>query len=320
MPRKRRADDEDEEAVDSENGSPLRTQTQRATQRRHSANPPESDDEYQQGGHLQTSASMNVMVKKLVRLALACEYSRQTIRRTDISTKVLGEGGSRHFKLVFLDAQKTLKDVFGMQMVEQPNKEKVTISQRRAAQRVEKAGTSKSWIVISTLPSAYRTPAILQPSKAPSSATESSYVAIYTFIISLIMLSGGSLSEGKLYRYLRRVNAETQTPLDRTDKLLTRLCKEGYLLKIRDSDTGEEVIEYFVGPRGKIEVGVSGVSGMAREVFGIGQEGEDEDSKQFEKRLKRSLGIKDGNIAEAESAEAEAPRRRGRRDDDDSDA
>lgn len=127
----RQADDEDEEAVDSENGSPLRTQTQRATQRRHSANPPESDDEYQQGGHLQTSASMNVMVKKLVRLALACEYSRQTIRRTDISTKVLGEGGSRHFKLVFLDAQKTLKDVFGMQMVEQPNKEKVTISQRR---------------------------------------------------------------------------------------------------------------------------------------------------------------------------------------------
>lgn len=75
--------------------------------------------------------SINVMVKKLVRLALASEYSRQPIRRADISAKVLGDGGSRHFKLVFLDAQKTLKEVFGMQMVEQPGKEKVTISQRR---------------------------------------------------------------------------------------------------------------------------------------------------------------------------------------------
>ncbi|KAF3491724.1 uncharacterized protein GIQ15_01241 [Arthroderma uncinatum] len=324
MPRKRRAaDDEDDEEEESVNDTPARTQTQRATQRRRSATP-NSEDEYQQpGSHTQSYGSTNVMVKKLVRLALASEYSRQVIRRTDITSKVLGEGGSRHFKLVFHDAQKTLKEVFGMQMVEQPNKEKVTISQKRAAQRVEKASTTKSWTVISTLPSAYKIPAILQPPKAPSSATESSYIAIYTFIISLIMLSGGSLPEDKLNRYLRRVNAETYTPLDRTDKLLARLCKEGYLVKIRDSDTGEEVIEYFVGPRGKVEVGVSGVSGLAREVFGIGQGGEDEpDNEQFEKRLGRSLGIKkDVPVAETEATEDGAQRRRGRRNgDDDPDA
>ncbi|EFE40138.1 conserved hypothetical protein [Trichophyton verrucosum HKI 0517] len=282
MPPKRRAtDDDDDGEQDEYEDTPARTQTQR----RWSATP-ESENEYQPGGHLQTSVSINVMVKKLVRLALASEYSRQPIRRADISAKVLGDGGSRHFKLVFLDAQKTLKEVFGMQMVEQPGKEKVTISQRRA----------------------------------PDSSTESSYIAIYTFIISLIMLSGGSISEDRLNRHLRRVNADYHTPLDKTDKLLARLCKEGYLLKVRDSDTGEEVIEYFVGPRGKIEVGVAGVSGMAKEVFGIVQGGEgDEDSEQFEKRLKRSLGIRENNAPEEENAEPEAPRRRGRRDDDDSD-
>lgn len=190
----------------------------------------------------------------------------------------------------------------------------------KAAQRAEKSSTSKSWTVISALPDAYRTPKILHPSKAPDSSIESSYIAIYTFIISLIMLSGGSISEDRLNRHLRRVNVEYNTPLDRTDKLLARLCKEGYLVKVRDSDTGEEVIEYFVGPRGKIEVGVTGVSGMAKEVFGIGQGGEDaEDSEQFEKRLKRSLGIRENNAPETENAELETPRRRGRRDDDDSD-
>lgn len=71
------------------------------------------------------------MVKKLVRLALASEYSRQVIRRTDISAKVLGEQGARQFKPVFEGAQKALRARFGMELVELPAKEKVTIRERR---------------------------------------------------------------------------------------------------------------------------------------------------------------------------------------------
>lgn len=75
----------------------------------------------------------SVAVKKLVRLALACEYSRQPVRRNDISQKVLGEhaSGARQFRPVFDDAQRVLRDRFGMQMVELPLKDKVTVSQRR---------------------------------------------------------------------------------------------------------------------------------------------------------------------------------------------
>lgn len=79
-----------------------------------------------------TQSTQNVAVKKLVRLALASEYSRQPIRRNDITQKVLGEG-SRQFKPVFEEAQKVLRERFGMHMVELPVKEKLTISQRRGA-------------------------------------------------------------------------------------------------------------------------------------------------------------------------------------------
>jgi hypothetical protein len=80
---------------------------------------------------LRAPSSLDVMVKKMVRLALASEYSRLPIRRTDISAKVLGEQGSRQFKTVFDQAQRVLRSRFGMQMVELPGKEKITISQRR---------------------------------------------------------------------------------------------------------------------------------------------------------------------------------------------
>jgi hypothetical protein len=73
------------------------------------------------------------MIKKMVRLALASEYSRLPIRRNDISTKVLGEQGSREFKVVFEQAQHELRSNFGMEMSELPAREKATIAQKRGS-------------------------------------------------------------------------------------------------------------------------------------------------------------------------------------------
>jgi hypothetical protein len=70
------------------------------------------------------------LAKKLVRLALACEYQRKPIRRQDITEKVLGTN-SRAFKEVFQRAQHELELVFGMRLVELPVKERVTLQQRR---------------------------------------------------------------------------------------------------------------------------------------------------------------------------------------------
>lgn len=78
-----------------------------------------------------TPSNTDALVKKLVRLALASEYSRLPIRRPDIKDKVLGEHGARDFKTVFEMAQNQLRSVFGMEMSELPAREKVTVAQRR---------------------------------------------------------------------------------------------------------------------------------------------------------------------------------------------
>ena len=155
---------------------------------------------------------------------------------------------------------------------------------------------------------AYRTRDILVPTKAPSLYTESTYTGIYTFIIALITLNGGSLAEQKLDRYLARTNADVSTPLDRTDKLLQRLCRDGYLVKTREMDGGEEIIEYILGPRGKVEVGNNAVAGMVRAVFGKETppnsnmpDYERDQIADFEGRLARSLGIKPREIEEPPS-------------------
>ncbi|RDW93296.1 MAGE domain-containing protein [Aspergillus mulundensis] len=298
------------QSSDEESASPEpATQTTRQRQRRVRASPSESeDDDSGEDSNIRAPSSTDVMVKKLVRLALSSEYSRQPIRRVDVTNKVLGEG-SRQFKVVFEGAQKVLAETFGMQLAELPQKEKVTIQQRRAAQKVERpSSTNKSWILTSTLPSKYRKQDILRPTRGPA---ESSYTGLYTFIIAVILLNGGTLPEQKLERYLSRMNADSYTPVDRTDRLLQRLCKEGYLIKSREMDGGDEVIDYMVGPRGKVEVGTRGVAGLVREVYGRQAMVEDDDItpaerekiEEFEFRLARSLGVKKSNGGAAEGAQ-----------------
>ncbi|GAD96489.1 conserved hypothetical protein [Paecilomyces variotii No. 5] len=303
--RKRRAEpepeaSEEEGSSSSEAGEQSQHDSRRQRRRTGDAQPDESGDSDSSGSEVEAPSVVDVMVKKMVRLALASEYSRQPIRRTDISAKVLGEQGARRFKAVFDEAQAVLRKRFAAQRVEKPS------------------SATKSWILTSTLPPAYRTPTIIPPTKAPSSWSESTYTALYTFIISVISLNGGSLPEQKLDRYLRRTNTDAYTPIDRTERLLQRLCKDGYLVRNREMDGGEEVIEYMVGPRGKIEVGEKGVSGLVREVYGrpdpatlnsTASAEDKEDMEEFESRLRRSLGLgkqKAENHSGDQAAESQA--------------
>ena len=103
----------------------------------------------------------------------------------------------------------------------------------------------------------------------------------------MILLNNGYLPENKLERYLKRANADQWTPILSTEKLLQKLVKEGYLEKRRDTSSGEEIIEWVVGPRGKIEVGERGVQGFVRAVYG----GSGEEDEELERKLERSLGL-----------------------------
>lgn len=219
-----------------------------------------------------------------------------------------------------------------MQLVELPSREKADLKSRRqlvgqGAKVSDASSSTKSWILVSTLPEKYKTdPAIVAPIKAGGSQeAEAAYTALYSFVISVIYLNNGVLPEAKLERYLKRVNAETYTPVGTRGKVLMRMTKDGYLEKRRDTSNGEENIEWVVGPRGKVEVGIRGVTGLVKGVYGFpATPAEAGGEEELERKLRRSLGIKEegprivvsGGDAEGGSSAAEAapeePRTRGR--------
>ncbi|OQO00959.1 hypothetical protein B0A48_13648 [Cryoendolithus antarcticus] len=260
-----------------------------ATQRRRQSASPDFDA-IQNG--TESDQTLETSVKKLVRLALSSEYQRRPLRRADIGEKVIGPQGGRQFKKVFERAQEELRGVFGMELVELPVREKVTVQQRRAAAKAtDKASKAPaSYILTSTLPAAFTAPSILPPSSHPIPGFEPTYTALYTLVISLILLSRGQLADTRLERYFKRLNLSTTTPLPDTTTpvLLKRMEKDGYINRIREQGPGgEENVSWTVGPRGRLEVGDRGVGGLVRGVFG----GVDEEDDELERRIARSLGI-----------------------------
>lgn len=197
----------------------------------------------------------------------------------------------RQFKHVFTEAQEQLRNVFGMELTELPVKEKITISQKRAAQRsgTQGASSSNAYILTSTLPARYRSASVLQPPQIPSTGAEASYVGLTTFILALIYLSPSqTLSEPRLEKHLKRMNADNYVLAgEKTEKVLKRMEREDYIIKVRERDGGgEESVEYVIGPRGKVEVGERGVAGLVRGVYGK----KDAEADELDRRLARSLG------------------------------
>ncbi|KAK3311409.1 MAGE family-domain-containing protein [Chaetomium strumarium] len=278
------------------------------------------------------------MIKNLVRYALACEYSRAPIRRDGIREKVLGPNNGRLFKKVFAGAQRQLRATFGMEMVELPTKDRnlMTAEQKRKAAKSQsqKEPSSNAYVLVSVLPEAYRTPAIITPSKIQSADGEASYVALYTMIIAIITLSGGELSEPRLRRHLTRLNAvenmpgmnpnDGTSPNEKTDLVLQRMVKQGYLVKVTESKAmgDDDSTTWHVGPRGKVEVGPEAIAAFVRTVYGGSN---DELEKKLQVSLKireRKPGIPETVGEDAEDADRAPPdgdpgpsnRRRGRGD------
>jgi len=67
-------------------------------------------------------------------------------------------------------------------------------------------------------------------------------------------------------RYLRNLNIEDETPVMPTEKLLKQMEKQGYIVKERDHVADEARHDFFLGPRGKVEVGKEGAMDLVRKV------------------------------------------------------
>ncbi|KAH8149318.1 uncharacterized protein LAJ45_06858 [Morchella importuna] len=258
------------------------TQGARANRRLETPEDDEEDDALsgdEELGDSHGGTNKDRLVKKLIRLALASEYIRQPLKRTDISSKVLGTQG-RMFKSIFDQAQRELREVFGMQLVELPMREKTKLSQRRAAQNSDRAPTSsKQYLLQTVLPQPFRESEIVQP----HGFREQTYTGLVTMIVSLIYLNGKVLPENKLIRYLTRMNADDYTPIDKTEKIIALMVKQGYITKQKD-DTGDGGHDYYLGPRAKMEIGSDGVLNMLKTVYGV------KAPEDLEKKLQRNIG------------------------------
>ncbi|KAG9500252.1 hypothetical protein J7337_008726 [Fusarium musae] len=252
----------------------------------------EASDVEMDGDQHHAQSADDQLVKKLVRYVISCEYSRTALRRDGIKERVLGTQG-RSFRRIFDLAQTQLKRVWGMELRELPVREKMSLQEKRQAMKSNaqpKLG-SGAYILTSILPEAYRHASILAPSKTPSADDEATYAGFYTMVISVIFLSGGELSDQKLKRYLQRLNADRNVSMDKTEIILKRMEKQGYVVKRVErpplGQDGDPTTTWHVGPRGKEEVGIDGVMGMTREVYG------DSWNDDNEKKLRASLNIRD---------------------------
>jgi hypothetical protein len=149
----------------------------------------------------------------------------------------------------------------------------------------------------------------MPPSIIGSEEEEAAYMGICSVIVSLISLSsGGELPDHKLMNYMERFNSGKNTGIDTTAATLARMIKHGYIYKSVEKSADDETTHWRVGPRGKVEIGNSGIQGLVREVYG------ESAPDDLEKRMQRSLGMevrkvpnKGNENVEEEDAEGEAP-------------
>ena len=155
--------------------------------------------------------------------------------------------------------------------------------------------SSRQYILVSVLPPEYKSHTIIGPARVPSSPEEAAYVGFYTMLISLIVLSGGELSDMKLRRHLGRMNAGQNLPMDKTENVLQKLVRQAYLDKVVEKSDGEEdAVTWCIGSRAKIEIPPQSIAAFVTEVWG-------ELPDDFSKKLQKSLGLQDG----VESAQAD---------------
>lgn len=278
------------------------------------------------------------LIKNVVRLALASEYTRTPIRRTDITQKALGTA-AKQFKDIFAGAQEVLRDTFGMELVELPMRDAATrtnltarraaaakITSDKAAASANGAGggsggaappstaganaSSKQYVLTTLLPTTMREPEIM----VPHGQRESAYTGLVTLVVCIVYLSGCVISQAALMRQLRRMNADEYAAVDKTEKVLGMMQRQNYLIRVKDNAGDETSYDYHLGPRAKVEIGEEGVLNMIRTVYG------QHTPEDLENKVRMNMGVdlagegdEDALVVVPNGQGPSQPRRRGRR-------
>ncbi|ORY90589.1 MAGE family-domain-containing protein [Syncephalastrum racemosum] len=222
----------------------------------------ESDEDYGEGPSTQrvrtedtqsslTSDASLRQIKDVVRFALACEYKGTFIRRDEISKKVLQQ--SRGFNPIFAEAQKKLRHLFGMEMVELSAREKPKPG--GAVGKTDKPTTSaRAYVLRNLLDSHYTLPELIKRSDEEYEKMGVCYV-----ILALIFSKELAMNDTELMGHLDRLRVMSSSEaFGERDELLNSFVKQGYLHRAKLADDagieGGPSFEYYWGPRAKAEV------------------------------------------------------------------
>lgn len=129
----------------------------------------------------------------------------------------------------------------------------------------------------------------MPPSTIGNVENEAAYIGICCIIVSIIAMSaGGTLQDARLRHLLGKMNLETNTPVGKTEDLLNKMRAQGYLYRVEDKNEGDQTIDWYVGPRGKVELTAKGIRGLVLEVYG----GEDKAVRDdVDKKVRKALGL-----------------------------
>jgi len=246
------AHDEEDEAPDDEDDygrtsqkTPRRRQKQQQQQEEQEAEAPMDVDNQALAATASNMSQEELQkkVKDLVRFALFCERHRMTIKRDDISKKVLKEH-ARAFNTVFPRANNELRDTFGFEMVAVDARERIT----GAARKMAKPTAIRQYILKNML---------LPPEDDFINwRNQLKDMGLLNTILALILMSERrSLNAERLWSLLEAVNVEKVTnhaAFGDVDKLLGKFIKDGYLNRVRSELQADEVHEYRWGPRAHV--------------------------------------------------------------------
>jgi melanoma-associated antigen len=137
----------------------------------------------------------------------------------------------------------------------------------------------------------------MPPSIIGSAEKEAVYIGLCTMIVTLISLSpGGAVPDHKLMHLLKQLNADENTPLDKTSTILSTMIKQGYIVRTVEKNADEETTDWRVGPRGKVEISNKGIQGFVQEIYG------DDAPEDLEARLQRSLKMEVKKVKKSNGA------------------
>ncbi|KAG5440914.1 hypothetical protein PCK2_000069 [Pneumocystis canis] len=209
--------------------------------------------------HTINDEDLNLMVKNFIRLTLALEHTRTPIKREDIAKKVLLPSHSRSFAVVFKKTQEKLRNIFGMELVELPCKNRYKHMSTFKNENSElycicQKPDTGCWMIACDGCDNWYHGECVKISKIDEELLDKYF-------------------SGKFQKkYLSHLQIDNDLSTENLDKTLREMVKKGYIERIEEDTASinekEKTYTYFLGQRGKTEIDSQGLATFVEKIHG----------------------------------------------------